>query len=61
MVGVSKSEDVMAEQQSVQVERKFPIYFTSKVVKGFGRGSKEVGCPTANMLKKKNHKENFDT
>lgn len=50
MVGVSKSEDVMAEQQSVQVERKFPIYFTSKVVKGFGRGSKEVGCPTANMF-----------
>ena len=29
---------------------KFPLYFTSTVVKGFGRGGKDLGCPTANMF-----------
>jgi riboflavin kinase len=27
----------------------YPIYLTSKVIKGFGRGSKELNCPTANL------------
>jgi riboflavin kinase len=29
-----------------------PVRLTAKVVKGFGRGSKDLGCPTANMDKK---------
>jgi riboflavin kinase len=28
-----------------------PVRLTAKVVKGFGRGSKDLGCPTANMDK----------
>ncbi|CAB3409424.1 unnamed protein product [Caenorhabditis bovis] len=26
-----------------------PYYFEGKVVRGYGRGGKELGCPTANM------------
>lgn len=29
-------------------EMKFPHYSSGEVVKGFGRGSKELGIPTAN-------------
>ena len=32
-----------------KVEMTFPIRITSKVIKGFGRGSKELGIPTANL------------
>lgn len=28
---------------------KLPFFVTGKVVKGFGRGSKDLGCPTANI------------
>ena len=28
---------------------KNPIFFQGKVIKGFGRGSKKLGCPTANI------------
>lgn len=27
----------------------FPLFFEGDVIKGFGRGSKELGCPTANI------------
>ncbi|KAH9815611.1 hypothetical protein DFH28DRAFT_968493 [Melampsora americana] len=27
----------------------YPIYLKSSVIKGFGRGSKELNCPTANL------------
>ncbi|RKP22610.1 hypothetical protein SYNPS1DRAFT_19865, partial [Syncephalis pseudoplumigaleata] len=27
----------------------YPVFLTSKVIHGFGRGSKELGIPTANM------------
>jgi len=27
----------------------FPVFVEGRVVKGFGRGSKELGCPTANI------------
>lgn len=27
----------------------YPIYARGKVTRGFGRGSKELGCPTANL------------
>lgn len=30
-------------------ERPYPIYLRGKVEKGFGRGSKDLGCPTANL------------
>ncbi|TCD71355.1 riboflavin kinase [Steccherinum ochraceum] len=30
-------------------EEPFPIYLSGKVAKGFGRGGKELGCPTANL------------
>ena len=29
--------------------KKTPLVLKSKVVKGYGRGSKELGCPTANL------------
>ncbi|KYQ91319.1 hypothetical protein DLAC_08265 [Tieghemostelium lacteum] len=28
---------------------KFPLHFKGKIIKGFGRGSKELGIPTANL------------
>lgn len=31
------------------IEKKLPIRMTSKVVRGFGRGSSDLGIPTANM------------
>ncbi|KAK8177790.1 riboflavin kinase-domain-containing protein [Phyllosticta citrichinensis] len=30
-------------------EAPFPLYLSGKVIKGFGRGSKELGIPTANI------------
>ncbi|KAK8211167.1 riboflavin kinase [Phyllosticta paracitricarpa] len=30
-------------------EPPFPLYLSGKVIKGFGRGSKELGIPTANI------------
>lgn len=30
-------------------ERPYPIYLRGNVEKGFGRGSKDLGCPTANL------------
>ncbi|KAJ1025126.1 hypothetical protein NDA16_002632 [Ustilago loliicola] len=33
-------------------ERPYPIYLRGKVEKGFGRGSKDLGCPTANLPSK---------
>lgn len=30
-------------------ERPYPIYLRGQVEKGFGRGSKDLGCPTANL------------
>ncbi|KAN0064130.1 riboflavin kinase [Thecaphora frezii] len=30
-------------------ERPYPIYLRGEVEKGFGRGSKDLGCPTANL------------
>ncbi|VDN55852.1 unnamed protein product [Dracunculus medinensis] len=27
----------------------YPYYFHGKVVSGFGRGAKQLGCPTANL------------
>lgn len=27
-----------------------PLYMEGEVVKGFGRGSKELGCPTGNCI-----------
>ncbi|KAF8897315.1 riboflavin kinase [Infundibulicybe gibba] len=30
-------------------ERPFPIYLSGLVQKGFGRGGKDLGCPTANL------------
>lgn len=32
------------------LEAPFPISVSGKVVKGFGRGSKELGIPTGNFL-----------
>ncbi|OMJ22770.1 Riboflavin kinase [Smittium culicis] len=31
------------------IEKPFPIFLTSKVIEGFGRGGKQLGIPTANM------------
>lgn len=31
------------------MDLKEPLYIKDRVVKGFGRGSKELGCPTANV------------
>uniref|UniRef100_A0A0M3I0P5 riboflavin kinase n=1 Tax=Ascaris lumbricoides TaxID=6252 RepID=A0A0M3I0P5_ASCLU len=28
---------------------RFPYYFSGRVVTGFGRGGKQLGCPTANL------------
>ena len=49
----------MSTSRSPQVARKLsrgtyevpklPITFEGEVIKGFGRGSKELGCPTANI------------
>ena len=33
-------------------ERPYPIYLRGQVEKGFGRGSKDLGCPTANLPSK---------
>lgn len=33
-------------------ERPYPIYLRGNVEKGFGRGSKDLGCPTANLPSK---------
>ncbi|TKY88663.1 hypothetical protein EX895_002294 [Sporisorium graminicola] len=33
-------------------ERPYPIYLRGLVEKGFGRGSKDLGCPTANLPSK---------
>lgn len=33
-------------------ERPYPIYLRGKVERGFGRGSKDLGCPTANLPSK---------
>ncbi|PWZ00419.1 riboflavin kinase [Testicularia cyperi] len=33
-------------------ERPYPIYLRGEVEKGFGRGSKDLGCPTANLPSK---------
>jgi FAD synthase len=30
-------------------QKRPPLHFKSKVVKGFGRGGKQLGCPTANL------------
>lgn len=30
-------------------QKDFPYYFEGRVVTGFGRGSRELGCPTANL------------
>ena len=37
---------------SSAIENKLPIRLTSKVVKGFNRGSKDLGIPTANLSRK---------
>jgi riboflavin kinase len=34
---------------NLSTEPTFPYYFDGPVVKGFGRGSKQLGCPTANL------------
>lgn len=41
---------------------KFPYFTKGTIVKGFGRGSKELGIPTANMCEEvvKSLPENFD-
>ncbi|XP_025016714.1 putative riboflavin kinase [Tetranychus urticae] len=40
----------MSGQTQTQTETvRFPIYVSGKVVKGFGRGSSELGIPTANI------------
>ena len=32
-----------------EVVEGLPVAFSGKVINGFGRGSKELGCPTANI------------
>lgn len=36
-------------ETNVKKDMKFPYYASGPVVKGFGRGSKELGIPTANF------------
>lgn len=36
-------------QSSIEVEQPFPIFLRGTVIKGFGRGSKQLGIPTANL------------
>ncbi|KAG4302262.1 hypothetical protein PCANB_001537 [Pneumocystis canis] len=35
-----------------KLENPFPIYLCGKVIRGYGRGSKELGIPTANISEK---------
>ncbi len=50
--GVSTERTMSAcarlERGAIKVES-LPRRFVGRVVKGFGRGSKELGCPTANL------------
>jgi riboflavin kinase len=41
-------ETYVIESKSMKSEMRFPHYATGLVVKGFGRGSKQLGIPTAN-------------
>lgn len=36
-------------RNSSSADHKLPFFVTGTVVKGFGRGSKDLGCPTANI------------
>ena len=40
--------------------QRYPIRLTSRVIKGFGRGSRELGIPTANMSREDIGKAVFD-
>jgi len=39
----------VAEKSGGNDGQHLPVFVTGKVVRGFGRGSKELGCPTANI------------
>lgn len=41
-------QDVTANDRTESDEMKFPHYAAGEVIKGFGRGSRELGIPTAN-------------
>jgi hypothetical protein len=56
-------EDERNERNSrAKLDKKFPHFSSGKIVKGFGRGSKDLGIPTANFSQEVVDKlpENFD-
>ena len=54
---MAKKEATMASpsesNESTMISKLLPIRLTSCVIKGFGRGSKDLGIPTANVCKEK--------
>ena len=43
------AKDASAEDAAAVTNSKLPIRMVSTVVKGFGRGSSDLGIPTANL------------
>lgn len=50
-IASSSSRAAAEAAADVDVSSQLPIRFISKVIPGFGRGSKELGIPTANLSK----------
>jgi riboflavin kinase len=43
------SNDTDPKEETAAIEKMLPIRMVSKVVRGFGRGSSDLGIPTANL------------
>jgi FAD synthase len=40
---------VVVVEQAVELGERLPFFLCDRVIKGFGRGSKQLGIPTANL------------
>lgn len=51
------------EDKTTQISARMPLRMVSKVVRGFGRGSSDLGIPTANLCSKEGYfgENSFDT
>jgi FAD synthase len=45
----STTTTISEDENRIAVNKRLPFFLCDRVIKGFGRGSKQLGIPTANL------------